>query len=1409
MSATTTCPERERLQSLLDGNHDDPELTAHLDACANCQQLLEHLAQFTPLPRPRLAPEPTADETALHRVIDELKDSSADSPTDDEFALDFLTPSDRPGSLGKFGKYEVEQVIGRGGMGVVLRALDPDLNRIVAIKVIAPQFAANGSMRRRFVREAKAAAAVCNDHVVTIHDVDTSGRLPYLVMQYVPGPSLQERLDRAGPLELKEILRIGMQTAAGLAAAHAQGLIHRDVKPANILLEDDMERVKLTDFGLARAMDDVHITQSAVLAGTPQYMAPEQARGESLDPRADLFSLGCVLYAACVGRPPFRAGSPLVVMKRICEDTPRSIRDQNPNIPGWLERIVTRLLEKELANRFQSAAEVSDLLGRCLAHVQQPKRVPLPAIPGRRTASPRRAAWRRRLAMAATFLALLVCGLGATVITVRTSQGTLVIDVDDPNTKVTIEGDNVLITDPDGTEIRLRAGDYKVKASKDGKVVEDKPITIKRGEKTIVTVRVEKPAAATATAPVPRADNMFTTEFIDAGTVKPSGVAVSQLAISSDGKLVATGSADGSIHLLDPFTGKVLKSFKGHRARIRLVKFFPDRNILVTVSDDGEVKLWDTATGKEVSSLDLPIKPVHAALSPNAKVLAGAAEGQPVRIWDVTTGKELTVFKGDPAIQALAFSPDGKLVATGTPPGTVRLWEPADGRAILRLEPARADRNSAGALNPLPWGTGHDQSVAFSPDGKLLACGTGEAVIRLWDVSSAREVRAVSDPGGQVGIVAFSPDGKHLLSAAEDNAVRVWDVSTGKTILRLNAADGSISGVTFSPDGKRILTISDGAVKLWDAATGKQSPPKIEPKPEPQGKLDPGNALDRDQLLRLQAELDAAKANQALAVANLEAVQAAARRREALRLYAETLRAAQALWEQGRRDQAGQRADTCHPDLRGWEWHYLKRLAAGEKAESSVTSVKDIRELAFSADGRRLARACADGTVSLGPANLQGDGFELAVHAQDVQAVAFSPDGKLLATGSTDDTARIWDGGGLNPVTAPLKHKGAVHAVAFSPDGRHLATADAFGVLSVWDAASGKLSFENRAHVAAAFGVAYSPDGKRLASVGFNRQVCISDAANGKQLAVLTGHTAAVVAVAFSPDGKRLATAGLDKTARIWDVETGKEMAVLQGHGDAVHALAYSPDGKRLATASADKTVKLWDVATGQEVLTLKSHAAKVTGVAFSPDGKLLATCGEDKRIVIYDGSPKEADGTGATKPAEKTFRFELRDKPWSQVLDWLADQSGLAFVGSAPTGTFTFAGPRGQRYTLTEIVDILNESLLNQRQPYLLVRGNRSFRIVAADERVDPALVRTVRVDELDKHGKTELVWVSVPVRGLDHGDLKGKLKDLTGPFGSFTVSDHSLTLRDTVANVKRILDAIESAAQAESGKQSDRDRR
>jgi len=287
--------------------------------------------------------------------------------------LDFLEPSNDPTKLGRLGAYEIDGVIGRGGMGVVLKAFDRALNRPIAIKVLAAQLATSGSARKRFSREAQAAAAVVHEHVVAIYAVDNSSKLPFIVMPFVPGRSLQDRLDTTGPLETREILRISIQTAAGLAAAHAQGLVHRDIKPANILLENGIERVLISDFGLARAVDDASQTQSGFIAGTPQYMAPEQARGEPVDHRADLFSLGSVMYTMCTGHPPFRAETTLAVLRRICEEQPRPPREANSEVPDWLEAVIFKLHAREPADRFQSAAEVAALLERYLAHLQHPQ----------------------------------------------------------------------------------------------------------------------------------------------------------------------------------------------------------------------------------------------------------------------------------------------------------------------------------------------------------------------------------------------------------------------------------------------------------------------------------------------------------------------------------------------------------------------------------------------------------------------------------------------------------------------------------------------------------------------------------------------------------------------------------------------------------------------------------------------------------------------------------------------------------------------------------------------------------------------------------------------------------------------------------------------------------------------------
>ena len=255
-----------------------------------------------------------------------------------EIPLDFLEPSGQSDSKGRLGTYEILGVVGRGGMGLVLKAYDSVLRRIVAIKVLLPQASSPSSAKLRFVREARAAAAISHDHVVAIYAVEDEHDPPFLVMQFIQGKTLHDRIMASGVLTSAEVLRIGMQIADGLAAAHAQGLVHRDIKPANILLENGVERVKITDFGLARSIEDARLTQTGVISGTPQYMAPEQANGESIDARAtNLFSLGSVLYTACTGSPPFRATTTMGLLKRdLRRNTTINSRSQsrNPRLAG-------------------------------------------------------------------------------------------------------------------------------------------------------------------------------------------------------------------------------------------------------------------------------------------------------------------------------------------------------------------------------------------------------------------------------------------------------------------------------------------------------------------------------------------------------------------------------------------------------------------------------------------------------------------------------------------------------------------------------------------------------------------------------------------------------------------------------------------------------------------------------------------------------------------------------------------------------------------------------------------------------------------------------------------------------------------------------------------------------------------
>lgn len=397
------CDQQELLESVLQSpDKTSPELEAHLATCESCRSKIESMAANadfwdmasmalgdTPeMPASMIAErtatqstvlvqlDPRVSQPSFHHIDQEKNAEEIIISQLDQRAL--LDPPLHPEMLGRVDGFSVEQVIGRGGMGIVYKGFDSNLNRPVAIKFLSPHMAAHGVARARFIRESRAAAAVVHPNVVPIYSVNTSPVRPYMVMALVSGQSLQKHVQVNGPLLATDIVRIALQIAAGLSAAHQQGLVHRDIKPANIMLENDVSRVLITDFGLARAADDAGLTQTGWLAGTPNYMSPEQVRGDQVDLRSDLFSLGSVMYFMATGREPFRGDNTYAVLQKICGTDPAPPQSVNSEVPECLSDFICRLLSKSAEDRFDSAKHTHDALTQYLAYLQNPTQHPKP-----------------------------------------------------------------------------------------------------------------------------------------------------------------------------------------------------------------------------------------------------------------------------------------------------------------------------------------------------------------------------------------------------------------------------------------------------------------------------------------------------------------------------------------------------------------------------------------------------------------------------------------------------------------------------------------------------------------------------------------------------------------------------------------------------------------------------------------------------------------------------------------------------------------------------------------------------------------------------------------------------------------------------------------------------------------------
>jgi WD40 repeat protein len=1070
--------------------------------------------------------------------------------------------------------YEELRELGRGGMGVVYQARHVRLGRVVALKMILAGSHAGRQELARFQTEAEAVARLQHPHIVQIYEVGEHNGLPFFSLEFCPGGSLEKKLGGT-PLPPLEAAALVEKLARAMAAAHQKGVIHRDLKPANILLTED-GTPKITDFGLAKKLDEAGQTKTGAIMGTPSYMAPEQAGGpkKEIGPAADIWALGATLYECLTGRPPFRAATTMetILQVRTAEPVPPS--RLVPNCPRDLETICLKCLQKEPRKRYASAADLAEDLHRFQAGE------PIAARPVGRLERTWR--WCRRnptvagllTAVAATLLlgtavasALAAWAVGERDRADRNAAESKTNEQDALRQKGDAETARTLA---EGEKNRAQEAEQRAqaRAAAEQKAREAETVARKEAESNLYLNSINQAEREwsrhqfrharefLALCPPPLRgwehgylENACAVELQSLGG---SHRGASSVAFSPDGKSLAAAALEGTVRVWNTRTGKQLFTLPtradgqrgmpvnlrtadtvAHAGGTYAVEFSPDGTLLVTAGADRTVKLWNARTGDLVRSLKGHTEDVWTArFSPDGKQVASGDRDAQVRLWNVETGETVHVLGGhNGAIAALAFSADGRRLASASMDKTVKVWESATGKELLHLQ-------------------GHTRSVTavlFSPDGRLLLSAGGDPTgrdrtrgeIKCWDAASGQERFTFSGTESAVQSLACSPDGRLLASASGDGSVTLWDLKRGRDILVLRGHTNMAWSVAFSSDGQQLASASnDNTVKVWDLTA------RILPR--------------------------------------------------ALRGH-----------------EAPIHSVAFSPD---GAW-----IASG-----NGEAPRDPRE-------RNQNAASGSGQVRVWDART-GEVLFVRKHHGPVRCVQFSSDSRRLAVASEDGTATIWNRADGEKVVTLSPGSGPLWSCAFHPTGDYLVSAGKGTDIDVWDLRDDRRKRTSLVgHTAAVAGLAFSRDGKSLASAGFDETVRLWDFQARRVVHTLRGHTASVYAVAFNSDGTVLASAGADDTVRLWDVVAGKEIKTLPGHIRYVKAVTFSPQtssgrtGQRLVSAAADGTVRIWNPATGQLLLTLTGQSGEVSSVAFSPDGRRLISGGDDKAVSIWgEATPLE-----------------------------------------------------------------------------------------------------------------------------------------------------------------------------------------
>jgi WD40 repeat protein/tRNA A-37 threonylcarbamoyl transferase component Bud32 len=1158
--------------------------------------------------------------------------------------------------------YEVLDTLGRGGMGVVYKARQVGLDRVVALKMILAGSYAGPELLDRFRAEAQAVARLRHPGIVQVYEVSEADGLPFFSLEFVEGGSLRDRL--AGePQPPAAAATLAEKLARAVQAAHEAGVVHRDLKPANVLLTAD-GTPKITDFGLAKNTEaDSGRTHTGQVMGTPSYMAPEQAAGQTRDvgPRTDVYALGAVLYETLTGRPPFRGTSVRETLEQVCNQEPVPPSRLQPGCPRDLETVCLKCLQKEPSRRYESAAALADDLTRFL------KGEPVRARPVGRAERLGRC-WCRRNPVLATvtgLAALLAVGLITTLAVGNDQLRRANLEKDGVNQSL-LQANH----DKDAINQDLTQANGEKEAANRGLVnalaeLGKKSDELGREKAALEEANKAKLKALREDAALAMGQGL---NLCDEGNTGRGllwlarGLRTAGQAEADDVGWAARMNLAGWGRHVHP-----LRAMVGHHDSVMRVAFSPDGKLFATASSDGTARLWDAATATPVGAVMAHENSLHAlAFRPDGKAVATGSYDGAVRTWDVPTGQAhaARMFHRY-AINDLAYSPDGSLLASAGQDGKVRLWNADTGRLVgLPLEHK-----------------GMVERLAFSPDGKLLVTGSswlregnrgyvGEG--RLWDVEQQEQKGATDVHDDHVRAVAFSPDGKFVVVGGMDGVVTVLDPATGKPAGEKLKHPEAVEEVAFNPDGKVLATGAADGVRLWLAGAEKatQLAPLLRHPGwvrhlafSPDGRVLASAGKDHSVRLwstppgsALGAPLEHDSAVHAVAFSPDSKTLLTGAQDDLARLWTVSPVLPEPLvLAHGARlfnmamSPDGKTLVTAGEDGRAGLW----AVDGGKPVGPPLAHRGVVYALAFSPDGKTVLTGDGAGTVQAWDAATGKAVGEPVKHAKGIFAVAFSPDGKRFATACYDDFARLWDAATREPVGKPMplpnKTEPGINTVvsadnvAFSPDGTRVVTGSRDGVVQQWDAATGEPvgpPMLNRGTPAA---VKYLPDGKTLV-VADHGGASLWDAETGEWRGDKMPHRSVLWCLAVSHDGRLLATGSEDRTARTWDAATGKPVSPPLNAGTQVHSVAFSPDDRLVAVGSLDGSVRLWEARTGRPLGPPWKIGSIVQRLAFTPDGKRLASCSYDGWGFVWPvPEPQAGDADALTLTLQDRTGLELR----------------------------------------------------------------------------------------------------------------------------------------------------------------------